>query len=551
MKIRNILAITLLGVTVLSQAAVKTRYSGGDISLLPEYDKSTYYSPSGTRVSDFLTYSVEQGMNCMRVRLFVNPENYKGSDKDANAKQDINYIIPICKRIKEAGSALMLDFHYSDTWADPIKQWTPADWVSLSDSELNQKIYDYTRESLQTLKANGIEPDFIQTGNEISYGMLWGAYDASISSLKKIHANNDANWSRFRSLLQNAVKACREECPEAAIVIHTERVAQPWYIETFHEKLGDLDYDIIGLSYYPYYHGNLEALEAALKATETKFPDKDIMIVETGYSYAWSVDNPVSEDYPLSPDGQNEFAKDLIDLLQKHEKCTGVFWWWMEYNPYGTTMSGWYNYPLVDGRNGKISPALATLASFAGETIVADPEPKPDPDQPSEYPDFYLLYNNGGDWELPGKKMTSEGEGLYTLTGIQITGKESDGGYGWFAMTTAYVTNSDWTTVNSNRYGPSVNDTEVAPGFKEGYEVAKGETSWKIADGIYNLTFDYNDMMLYVETYKEGDIETGIGSITGETEQKADLWFDLQGRRIKRPTMPGIYINAGKKVLIH
>ena len=343
------------------------RYVGGDISLLPDYEaaRAKYFDKSGKPIADVLKFCYDAGMNCMRVRLFVNPDDYTGPDADPNAKQDLDYIIPLCQRIKGDGLALMLDFHYSDTWADPAKQWTPKAWEGLTDMELYQKIYDYTKETLQTLAAAGVVPDFIQPGNEISYGMLWGPYGSS--SLKKVHVNSDSNWSRFHTLLRKAIQACREECPDAKIIIHTERVAQTWYLQQFYGRLRDmkLDYDIIGLSYYPYYHGNMNVLNEALTALESDFPDKQLMIVETGYSYAWEVPGTdKTVDYPYSEAGQDAFAKALVATLLEHPSCTGLFWWWMEYNAYGTSLSGWYNAPLFDSRNGRVLQALYTICSF-------------------------------------------------------------------------------------------------------------------------------------------------------------------------------------------
>jgi arabinogalactan endo-1,4-beta-galactosidase len=103
-------------------------------------------------------------MNAMRVRLFVDPSKYTGDDK-VNICQDLNYVKTLGKRIKEAGFKFMLDFHYSDGWADPGKQWTPEAWTKLNDTELQAEIYNYTTEALKELKAAGAEPDFIQTGN--------------------------------------------------------------------------------------------------------------------------------------------------------------------------------------------------------------------------------------------------------------------------------------------------------------------------------------------------------------------------------------------------
>ncbi|MDE6400105.1 MAG: arabinogalactan endo-1,4-beta-galactosidase, partial [Muribaculaceae bacterium] len=107
-------------------------------------------------------------------------------------------------------------------------------------------------------------------------------------------------------------------------------------------------------------------LRNALDQLTTDYPSKDVMLVETGYSYAWEVpgtDKPV--DYPYSEEGQDLFAKDLVSLLLNYEKVTGLFWWWMEYNAYGTSLSGWYNAPLFDSRTGEALSALKTICTFA------------------------------------------------------------------------------------------------------------------------------------------------------------------------------------------
>jgi arabinogalactan endo-1,4-beta-galactosidase len=377
-----------------------THYAGGDISLLPEYENagSVYLNYNGGSISgSALDFFVSEGMNVMRVRLFVDPSAYLGSDKDENACQTLDYIIPLCKRIKEAGSALMLDFHYSDTWADPVKQWTPAAWVGLSDDELYQKIYDYTYETLTTLKDEGITPDFIQTGNEISYGMLWGAWNASSSSLKKCYSGSDDNWPRFITLLKKAGQACREVCPNAKIVLHTERVAKPSIQNNFYTKMqeGGVDYDVIGLSYYPYFHGNLAVLETAINNLESRFPTKEIMVVETGYSYKWEVPGTTYDytaTYPYSSTGQKQLMHDMVSMLQQHNNVTGIIWWWPEYNAYRTSLSGWYNAALFDSTNGRACPAIQELAAFASDDAGINGIPAdaltPDANSPAQYFDL-------------------------------------------------------------------------------------------------------------------------------------------------------------------
>lgn len=388
----------------------QSRYVGADVSLLPEYiaEGAKYKDQDGKPIEDLLDYLYDEGMRVMRVRLFVNPELFPGN-QDPNACQDLAYITPLCQEIKDKGYKLMLDFHYSDTWADPSNQWIPSAWEGQTDEELTQTIYEYTSSSLKTLAENGVVPDFIQPGNEISYGFLWSRYGAPQSEQHKTFMGSSANWDRFGKLLNNAIKACREECPEAQIVIHTERTSQINVQKNFYdqmEKLG-VDYDIIGISYYPYFHGNMNVLNTALQSLETNFPTKDIMIVETGYPYEWKVPGADSDsDYPygLGSSAQNEFAKDLVKTLESHPKVTGLFWWWLEYNAYNTNLTGWYNAPLFDSRTGKATPALKTICSFgsaAALDCLAIPEE----------------FDNDSWFNLKGQKVKKETKGEILIHG--------------------------------------------------------------------------------------------------------------------------------------
>ena len=244
-------ALSLWGTTT---AAADGLYVGGDISVLQSYEDHnvSYYDQQGYVIDDVLKYMKNDavGWNAQRVRLFVNPQK-KGPDgnTDAQVCQDLNYVIRLGKRIKAEGFALMLDFHYSDTWADPSNQWTPAGWQQLGNAELQAKVYEYTKDCLERLVEAGATPDFIQTGNEISYGVLWGKNGTTAN---RCYTSSDANWPRFIGILQQAAKACREVCPEAQIIIHTERSGQPSTLTAIYDKLSTVDYDVIGLSYYPF-----------------------------------------------------------------------------------------------------------------------------------------------------------------------------------------------------------------------------------------------------------------------------------------------------------
>jgi arabinogalactan endo-1,4-beta-galactosidase len=331
----------------------------------------------------------------MRVRLFVEPKNAPVQHQGEGVCQDLDYVKALGKRIKDAGFYFMLDFHYSDSWADPANQWTPDAWKSLSDDALYTKIYEYTAACLDELNKKGATPDFIQIGNEISYGMLWGVEGSA--NPKRYYAGETKNRDRFISLLKQAGKACRENCPQAKIIIHTERVAKPDYLKTFYQEMRnyEVDYDIIGVSYYSYYHGDLKKLKTALNTLETNF-DKDIMIVETGYYYAWQTTEfgddgvDLSATYPISPEGQQAFTKALIEELKSHEKVKGLFWWWLEANENGLdydtkrVSDQWYNASLfndgekINGKDGitydypagKVMPALYELQNFLTSSAI-------------------------------------------------------------------------------------------------------------------------------------------------------------------------------------
>lgn len=398
-SIKHFLATALLLMSSAVTISAQQKYVGGDISCLPsnESKNAQYLDKDGKPINNLLSFFKEQGkMNAMRVRLFVAPEKYTGQDKDANACQDLEYVKALGKRIKDAGLNFMLDFHYSDTWADPAKQWTPADWAQLSDSELEAKIYEYTKNCLTELKAAGAEPDMIQTGNEISYGMMWGTNGTDESLLKKCYINNSANWTRFTNLLKQAGKACREVCPQAKIILHTERAADLSVLKNFYSKMKEaqIDYDIIGLSYYPIWHKDIATLEAAINALEQDFPDKDIMIVEVGYGYSWqdkNADFDYSNQYPLNEKGQQNFTRALITMLNKHHSVTGLFWWWMEYNayPYNTThMDGWWYAPLFDSNTGKALAAFYEMTNFAPDAAGIQ---QPVISRPQQSDDWYTI----------------------------------------------------------------------------------------------------------------------------------------------------------------
>ena len=342
------------------------RYVGGDISVLSKYEqqKATYLDVDGKAIADVLTFLRQQGWNTMRVRLFVDPSK----DTDKNVCQDLDYVTALARRIKAAGLLLMLDFHYSDTWADPGKQTVPASWKEF---DLSTRIYDYTKECLEHLLANDAAPDFIQTGNEISFGMLWDSGRVTANSAWTAYL--DTNWSTFATYLRQAVKACREVCPRAQVIIHTEQCANnPTLDVAFYKRLQQyqVDFDIIGVSYYPYFKGPLSNLDRGLTQLENNFPTKQIQVVEMGYPSKWEVGGTTynyTSTYPYTHEGQRRLTADLITMLRKHPRVNGLSWWYAEANAHGCTgdlKNGWYNASLFDNETGRALPALYELKNF-------------------------------------------------------------------------------------------------------------------------------------------------------------------------------------------
>lgn len=350
-------------------------YVGGDISLLQRYEDKgvSYFDGTGQKIADVLKYmkSDAVGWNAQRVRLFVDPvQKDPDGHTDPQVCQDLDYVVRLCKRIKAEGFALLLDFHYSDTWADPSNQWIPKAWASLSEEQLQAKVYEYTKECLQRLVAEGAVPDFIQPGNEISYGMLWSAKVDRSSKANRCYSDSpESNWARFSRLLGQATKACREVCPQARIVLHSERSGQPNVLKAFLHHLSDVDYDVVGLSYYPFWHNSLQVLSQSLDMLASTFPDKKVMMVETAYFYQWpkDIEYDFSASWPYTPAGQAAFARDLVAELKKHSNVNGLFWWFPEENgngPGNSVLTGWLNRGLWDNESHKALPGLFVLKEY-------------------------------------------------------------------------------------------------------------------------------------------------------------------------------------------
>lgn len=418
MKRTNLL-LAVLTVCLAATTANAQKYVGGDISMLPEYEAagSHYYTSNGTAISNVLTYLKDQGLNSMRVRLFVDPSKASAQHKGEGVRQDLEYVKKLGKRIKDAGLHFLLDFHYSDTWTDPGKHSTPSAWQSKTATELAEQMYTYTKESLTALQKAGAEPDAIQVGNELNVGQLWNTGKTWPSD------PSSQSMQNFISYINNAVKACREVCPQAKVVFHVAMNYRKDYPVNNNDQAKNwstvlknkgVDYDIFGLSYYPYYHGAMSELETLLTYLETNIPDKKIQLVEMGYPHKWYPGDAVfnyTATYPDTNEGQRKFTADLITLLNQHANVNGLYWWWPEANEYWRktgvpqVTTSWYNMSLWDNENGKALPALYELKNFVN-----------DPAGIEQISNTHHLSHNTSCYNLLGQRL-QEGKGLCVANG--------------------------------------------------------------------------------------------------------------------------------------
>jgi arabinogalactan endo-1,4-beta-galactosidase len=281
---------------------------GMDASQVPALEASgvKYYDRDGME-QDVFRILAEHGVNCIRVRVWNDPfdaagHGYGGGNCTADTALEIG------KRATKYGMSLLVDFHYSDFWADPGKQQAPKAWKDMDLETKAQAVEQFTRETLQKLKAAGVDVGMVQVGNETN-GALCG----------------EREWSALVKLMAAGSGAVREVFPEAKVAVHfanPESGAYPTYASNL--KLYGLDYDVFGTSYYPYWHGSLENLTRVLKTVREKY-GKDVMVLET--SYAWTLEdsdfsgNTISESsavakpYPYSLQGQVSSLRDVTQAV--------------------------------------------------------------------------------------------------------------------------------------------------------------------------------------------------------------------------------------------
>ncbi|WP_340030679.1 glycosyl hydrolase 53 family protein [Paenibacillus sp. FSL K6-1122] len=315
---------------------------GVDISTLTAIeDKGGKYVDSNGTERDLLDILKDRGVNYVRLRLWNDPQKSGGY----NDKKDV---IRLAERVKKKGMKILLDFHYSDEWAHPGQQLRPKAWEGLSPEELKQAVYNYTYEVVSEMKAADAMPDMVQIGNEINSGVLNGL-------------SSDVDFEQNVALLKSGVDAVRavegeitDNADKVKIMIHLAEGGKvdtfKWYFEEL--RKGKLDYDIIGLSYYPFWHGTFADVQKTMNEVSVEF-GKDVIIAETSYPFSYKNGDAHGNiigsdealhvggaDFPATVQGQYDAIAGIMDMIANvpDNHGAGFFYWEPAWIPAGV---GW------------------------------------------------------------------------------------------------------------------------------------------------------------------------------------------------------------------
>jgi len=336
--------------------------TGADVSHVTKNEDhgAVYRTATGQRRDPFQLLAANN-VNYIRLKVWVDPVDGYNNPADVLAK---------ARRAHAAGQRLLIDFHYSDAWADPGKQNKPAAWAALSFDELKQALYDHTYAVLHALRQQGTPADMAQVGNEINGGLLWpdGRWD---------------NWDGLAALLTAGSNAVKAASPQTKVVLHLaeggNNGGHRWWFDQATAR--GVPFDVIAVSHYVYWHGTLGALQANLMDLATRY-GKPVMVAETAYGFTTAENDhetniftaalATAGGYPATPRGQADALRDILTVVAGVPGGLGVFYWeptwtaadgagWDPADP--TSGDGWENQALFDYSD-RALPALSVFRRF-------------------------------------------------------------------------------------------------------------------------------------------------------------------------------------------
>ena len=294
-------------------ASAQSVIAGADVSFLRQMEsRGVVFNDAGVPKPG-LEILKSHGYTWVRLRVMVDPISLPNT---------LDYTIASAKDAKAHGFKLLLDFHYSDDWADPAHQWVPRAWAKMSHAELERATFMYTRDTIKSFRKQHVMPDMVQIGNEVSAGMMWP--DGRLPW----------QWENFAELLRagiHGVDKGRGWSRRPLIMIHIDKggnkEATKWFLD--HLAQYHVSYDVLGQSFYPWWHGSLDELKDNLAFTWNSY-HKDVVVVETAYDWRSGEDfkgKPVP--FPQTPEGQRDFLAALDRVVREVPggKMRGIFWW--------------------------------------------------------------------------------------------------------------------------------------------------------------------------------------------------------------------------------
>jgi len=323
----TILAITLLltlpAITMAQDLPYQNDYAFGlDVSFVKQReDNGEKYMDTDSIVKPCLQIFKEHGYNWGRVMICNEPTS-------SRLPQNLQYVVSAGKELKKQGYWFLLDYMFSNGWANPMVQPTPSAWKNMSHADMVKAAYQYIKETMTALKEAGAMPDMVQVGNEIGNGFLWPDGRIRYDSLQL------SKWKNFTEYLSAGIKAIREVAGKESkvkIMLHVDHGGDIPMTKTFCDKMREykVDYDVIGFSFYPWSHGTLMDLRDNLRFTATRY-EKEIIVVETGYY--WRASNyfkNIASPFPETPEGQRMWLEAVNEVVldTPNGLGRGVFWW--------------------------------------------------------------------------------------------------------------------------------------------------------------------------------------------------------------------------------
>jgi arabinogalactan endo-1,4-beta-galactosidase len=349
---------------------------GGDLSGLAKNEDhgATYAGVDGTP-GDPVELLADAGMNLGRLKVWVDP---------ADGYNEVTHVVESARRIQAAGMDVMIDFHYSDRWTDPGAQGTPAAWAGADTAGLARHVHDHTHLVMTALTDAGVDVDYVQVGNEINPGMMWP--HGQTWDVDPDDGVDGAQWDALAAFLTAGHDAVKEVSPSTRTILHLTNIndgidSLTWWFDEVTAR--GVPFDLIGLSYYGYWHGSLADLQGAVSALSTRY-DRDVVVVETAYPFTLDDDSPAWENiiddeselvpgYPATPRGQAAAFRAVQDVVAAAPGGRGlgtVYW-----EPAWTAVEGngwdpddpasgnaWENQAMFDFDGRMLAPVAAELA---------------------------------------------------------------------------------------------------------------------------------------------------------------------------------------------